>query len=54
MTTNRVLGVVATVLAILSIVWTTALQWQSLTDRVTQLEKENVYLHGRIEVPGSK
>ena len=54
MTTNRVLGIVATVLAILSIVWTTALQWQSLTDRVTQLEKENVYLHGHVDVPGAK
>lgn len=48
MSTNRVLGIVATVLAILSIVWTTALQWQALTDRVAALEKAETYYHGEL------
>ena len=43
---NRTLGTVATVLALLGIVWTAALQWQSLTDRVTSLEKEASFYHG--------
>ncbi len=39
---NRTLATVATVLALLGIVWTAALQWQALSDRVGALEKENI------------
>ncbi len=45
------LSYVATVLALLGLLWTAATQWQELKDRVGHLEKINDYLHGTITVP---
>ena len=42
------LAYVATVLALLGIVWQAAIQWQELTDRVRILEKEATFFHGPI------
>lgn len=38
-------------ISILGLVWAAATEIQSLKDRVAHLERENAYLHGKIEVP---
>ena len=48
---NRTLATAATVLALLGIVWTAAIQWQALQDRVTAIERENLYMRGTITLP---
>lgn len=45
---NRTLATVATILALLGIVWTAALQWQALSDRVLALEKTELFYHGEL------
>jgi len=51
---TRALAIVSLILASAGLIWTAAIQWQSLTDRVTAIEKENVYMRGHIDVPGAK
>lgn len=42
---------IAALLAILTLLWGAATQWQSLKDRVQALEDHEIYLHGKITIP---
>ena len=42
------LAIVATVLAILGIVWQAAIQWEELQGRVRILEKSQQFYHGDV------
>lgn len=45
---KNALAIVATVLAILGIVWQAAIQWEELQGRVRILERSQTYFHGDV------
>ena len=48
------LAYVATVLAVVSILWTAAEQWGDMKARIKALEAKQTFLHGDFPLPASK
>lgn len=51
MSFNRIVAIVAFVLSLGGLIWTTAIQWQSLVDRVSKQEEKLDYIYGKFDVP---
>jgi hypothetical protein len=45
------LSYIAAILALMGLLWTAASQWQSLNDRVTNLENKTLYMFGKLTIP---